>query len=196
MPVIRFQSPECVMVRIPKTGSTSVVKGLFGGMENADETRFGEFPEEWRHLYSFAFVRNPFDRLVSAFVMFQTYAVATDAEKDFQTGLTLDRIMDVIEAPDIAIIGNGFFPKLKLHSIPITHPYFCMRQVKEIFRFEEFDAAYLKLAKTLGLACEQVPHFRKSDRDSFQKYFSDKERQRAEAIYSGDLQEFNYSFCG
>lgn len=193
MPVIRFRSPECVMIRIPKTGSTSVVKGLLGGMENAAETKFGEFPMEWRDLYSFAFVRNPFDRLVSAFIMFQTYPVANDAEKEFRDGLTLDRMMDVIEA-EIPIVGPGFFPKLKLHSIPITHPYFCVQQVKEIFRFEEFESAYGQLAKTLSLPVGQVPHFRKSDRDSYQKYFSAADRERAEGIFDGDQQEFDYSF--
>src|SRR4051794_2713828 len=112
MSIIRFRSPECAMVRIPKTGSTSIVKGILEGMQNTVSTSLGVFPDEWRSLYSFAFVRNPFDRLVSAFLMFQGYFVATDAEKKFRDELSLVRIMDVVEDTKVSPIGDGFFSKL------------------------------------------------------------------------------------
>lgn len=150
MPVIQFRSPQCVMVRIPKTGSTSIVKGLLGGMENASEIRYGEFPDEWQDLYSFAVVRNPFDRLVSAFVMFQTYPTKTEEEREFQANLTLDQMMDVVESPEYSPALTDYFSRLKLHAIPMSHPFFCMEKVRDVFRFEEFDAAFRKLAETLA----------------------------------------------
>ena len=35
MSILLFDDPACVFIRIGKTGSTSVVKGLFGGARNA-----------------------------------------------------------------------------------------------------------------------------------------------------------------
>jgi hypothetical protein len=194
MSIIRFRSPECVMVRIPKTGSTSIVKGILEGMQNAACTSFGVFPEEWRSLYSFAFVRNPFDRLVSAFLMFRGYFVATDAEKKFRDKLSLGRIMDVVEDPKVSPIGDGFFSKLKLHCLPMTAPFFHLSQVTDIYRFEEFNSECRRLTHRLGLVCLEVPHWRKSIREPYQNYFTPQDRERAESLFKADLQEFSYSF--
>lgn len=195
MPIILFREPECVMVRIAKTGSTSIVRGLFGGIENATAIQRGEFPEAWRGLYSFAFVRNPFDRLVSAWLMFKNYCVDTDEEKNFRDSLTLQRMMDVVENPDFSPVGDNYFSKLKLHCLPMTSPFFHLTQVADIYRFEDFPASYGKLAQRLGRTVEKVPHCRKSVRRIYQSYYTARERVRAESLFRADLEEFGYSFA-
>src|ERR1700745_2368355 len=107
MYILRYLSPECVMVRVPKTGSTSVIDGLLWGVDAA-EILIGEFPAQWRSLYSFGFVRNPFDRLVSAFHMFQGYGVTTEAEKDFRANLTIARMLDLVEDNAISPAASGY----------------------------------------------------------------------------------------
>ncbi len=194
MSIIRFSSPECVMVRIRKAGSTSVVRGLFGGIENGSVLPSGPFPAEWRRIYSFAFIRNPFDRLVSAFLMFQGYAVANDAEKAFRAELTLERVMDVVEDPSISPDGDNYFSRLKQHALPMTTPIFCLHDVNDIYRFEDFDAEYRRLARRLGVECGEVPHLRKSQRQPYPAYFSNRDRHRAESLFHEDLREFGYAF--
>jgi hypothetical protein len=182
------------MVRIPKTGSTSVIKGLLGGIENAADNRIGEFPDDWRALYSFAFVRNPFDRLVSALLMFRDYPIQTAEEASFRDGLTLQRILDVIEDRSIAPGTDGYFPKLKLHALPMTAPLFMFDKVRDFYRFEDFTTAYRQLAERLGLDCGEVPHLRKTDRQDYRAYYSEADRARAEAVFGGDLARFGYRY--
>ena len=182
------------MVRMPKTGSTSVIKGLFGGIERAADVSLGVFPDAWTSLYSFAFVRNPYDRLVSAFLMFREYAVVTDAERNVRDALTIEGMLDVVEDPAIAPSGDAYLSKMKLHSMPMTSPFYHLDRVTDICRFEAFGCEYRRLAAGLGLKVEETPHFRKSQRESFQAYFNRRDRQRAQDVFRHDLSTFGYSF--
>ena len=182
------------MIRIAKTGSTSIVRGLLGGIENASHLTQGVFPNEWRSLYSFGFVRNPYDRLVSAWLMFQGYATATEEEKVFQAGLTLQRVMEVVENPEVSPVGNSYRSKLKLHCLPMTAPFFHLDQATEIYRFENYPEEYQRLAHQLGVPAGDVPHWRKSIRQPHQSYYTTRDRRRAEQLFQADLEAFGYEF--
>lgn len=195
---MHFRSPEVAMVRIPKTGSTSIVHGLLGGLSNVIEVSYGHFPDAWLNLYSFGFVRNPFDRLVSCLCMFQTFDASNEAETQFRSTITLDTIMDVIEDPNVPICAHKsdtYMPKLKLHALPMTHPFLNLHKAKDIYRFEQFAEEFIRLAQKLNLPAGQVPHQRKTEkRDEYRKYYSDAQRKRAESVFANDLREFKYTY--
>jgi hypothetical protein len=194
MPTILFTSPCAVMVRIPKTGSTSVIRGIFGGIDEAKAIAYGSFPEEWKGFFSFCFVRNPFDRLVSAYIMFKRYRTSSKAEESFRRQITLSRILDVVEDENISPIGDSYFAKLKKHSIPITSGFFPVDSVNEIYRFESFPSEYRRLCQQLEIPPGEIPHFRKSDREPYQEYFDAATRARAEKVFQKDCERFGYKF--
>lgn len=68
MAIFIIRDPACAFIHIPKTGGASIRKAFFKG--NHGEPYFYELPPEAEDFFRFAFVRNPFDRLVSAFHMF------------------------------------------------------------------------------------------------------------------------------
>lgn len=182
------------MVRIPKTGSTSVIRGIFGGIDEAKAIAYGSFPEEWKNFFSFCFVRNPFDRLVSAYIMFKRYRTDSKAEESFRRHITLGRILDVVEDESISPIGDSYFAKLKKHSIPITSGFFCVDSLNEIYRFESFALDYRRLCERLEITPGEIPHFRKSDRKHYREYFDAATRARAEKIFQKDCERFGYKF--
>ena len=181
------------MVRIPKTGSTSIVKGLFGGIEQASGISLGVFPDAWRPLYAFAFVRNPYDRLASALRMFASYPVATEEERRFRDALALDRVLDLLDDPSVSPAGDGYLNKLKLHCLPMTSSFFHLDKVADIYRFEDFERGYAALARTLGLAPQAVPHVRKSGGQHDVAWVRD-HRRRVDDVFGGDLSAFGYTF--
>lgn len=188
-----FENPRCVFIRIRKTGTTSIVKGLLGNA--GDRLVVETVPESWRDAFCFAFVRNPFDRLVSAYDMFRDYKVANAGEEQLRAGLTLDRIMDVIEDDAIAIDNRTFLGKLKLHAIPMTHPNYDVGRANFIGRFETFGADYLRLARELGLDVDTVAHHRARENSlDYRGFYTPETAARARRLLAEDCETFQYTF--
>ena len=194
MASILFHDPVALMVRIPKTGSTSVVKGIFGGIREADEVHLGPPPAHWMQHFNFAFVRNPFDRLVSTLLMFQDYRVTSDAERETRRRLNIDHLLEIVADDSIALDQDNYHSKLRRHAIPMTHPFFGLGAIEQIYRFESFESSYRDLCQRLNQLPETVPHLRKSERETYRRYYDGAARRRAEQMYDLDCRQYGYQF--
>lgn len=195
MSILLFDPPGCVFIRIRKTGSTSVIRGLFGDKSKARRVSSdGTWHPDFDGCFVFAFVRNPFARLISCLRMFRDYKVRTTEEQRFRELLTLDTLMDVIEDDRISIHGDDYMAKLRLHAVPMTHPSFCIDRAEYIGRFENFEQDYREVAQQLGVRVGSVPHERKSAPMDYRPWFSNEQRRRAERLLAADLDRFGYRF--
>lgn len=195
MAILHFTTPPCNFIRVRKTGTTSVIRGLFGGQDQAAKvSRNGDWLPDFDGHFTFAFVRNPFDRMASCLRMFRDYKVKNEAEEKARAALDLHRLMDVIEDETIGLDGYGYFAKLRSHAVPITHPFYKIDRAAFIGRFESFDRDYRSVAEMLGKPCDVVPHFRPSDGISYRDHFDADTRRRAQMLLRDDLDRFGYSF--
>lgn len=138
MSLFYLRDPDAVLIHIPKTGGRSIRNGVWS--DNYVGPRFGELPEAWRRddLVRFAFVRHPFDRLVSAFGMFTrgTDYVAPRMSVDFSRFCEMVLTgYDKIQEPAGVVH----------HTAPITHPYNCIDDAQLIGRFEEFKSDFSRI---------------------------------------------------
>jgi hypothetical protein len=66
-----FDDLECIFIHVPRCAGTSVSSGLFGRPSgthiNARMFQTVYSRGEWERYFKFAFVRSPWDRLLSAF---------------------------------------------------------------------------------------------------------------------------------
>jgi hypothetical protein len=166
---------------------------MLGGKEAATDIRRDQFPPEWREVFTFAIVRNPFDRLVSAYKMFR--------DKKFKRHplygskkLTLELMLQLIEDEQKTVEGADLHARLKRHSIPMTDPYFGLQYVNYVARFEAFEKEWKRLCNILEIPLQPIPHCRASDPHDYRSYFTPELQREVERIFAKDLELYNYQF--
>lgn len=126
---------------------------------------FGHIPNSHRHLDSFAVVREPKARFLSAFRMFK---YGNKLEKDYYSeprwpDLTIAKALDVLQDPLVGFDRSqrSLSWNLKHHLIPQTHPFNCLFLAKTTLRFENLDADFSGLCLEMGISAE-LPRLRRS----------------------------------
>lgn len=178
-------------VCIPKTGSQAMSRYLESKLRNDDSTTFwveslhdwhasveeveqvGELPFSLYDVWSFAVVRNPFDRLVSYCAMSDDFQVAP-------RNVIRAKLQSAIDGDD----DRWMLPQ----------SYFA-RGVKKLYRFEQLPQAVEELKDRFGIADnDPFPHINKSLRDRYAAYFDGELKAMVEEYYAEDLAAFGYKF--
>ncbi len=187
-----YREPRCVFIRVRKTGSTSIVRGLLAQADGLGEK--AATPPAFADAFHFAFVRNPFARLYSAYEMFQIYAVATPEEASLRARLDLNAMMDVVEDERIAFDQPDYVSKLRLHALPMSHPGYNIARADFVGRFETYVEDYRRLAERLGLAREVVHLRERKIPFDYREKYDVATRRRAGRLFAADLERFGYDF--
>lgn len=201
MPIFLITEPRCVFAHIPKTGGNSIRNVFFD--KRYEGPWFGDaLPEGWEGLFKFAFVRNPFDRVVSAWKMFcdDPRDGAWELEKGI-LDLTLEEVLQ-LGLDDNAAFGHPWYNqitptpliRLKNHILHHTHPYLGLQYVDFIGRFETLQQDFDHVMRQLDLPPAQLPKSNWTRRTHYREYFDDQIRQMAEDYYRDEIERFGYTF--
>jgi chondroitin 4-sulfotransferase 11 len=202
MPLFHLNNPPCLFAHNPKTGGNSVRNVVFGG--DYEGPWFGdELPPEWQGLFGFSFVRNPFDRLVSAWKMF-TQGTVDDAWHLPRGGplkLTLAETIRLGMDPSEPFGHpryNGIQPtprtRFKNHILPQSHGYHGLQHVEFIGRFENLQQDFRTIAERLRLPVRNLPKTNLTRRGHYREYFDAQCRRLATEFLAEDLERFGYEF--
>jgi hypothetical protein len=212
MPV--SQQLKCIFVHIPKTGGTSIetALGMFGNwkVENC-ETLFGliqsaeieekkflshflqhlTFPEiqslvpGWGGFFSFSFVRNPWDRMVSVY-------------SNPDPNMIMHAKSDGIELQGISF-HDFLLNTEKIQQIHLLEQHkFILDQQKRalvhfIGKFENLERDFKNVCQSLGIE-RQLPHCRKSQHRHYRDYYTAETREIVTQRYQQDIDIFQYRF--
>ena len=202
MPIFRIKKPECVFAHVPKTGGNTIRNVVFD--RQYEGPWFGDtLPKEWKPLFSFGFVRNPFDRVVSAWKMF-CEGTADDAWELPEGGPLEFSLNDVLRLgldrnvafghPRYNQVRPDAVIRLKNHIIPQTHPYHGLQHVEFIGRFESLQSDFDYVCDRLNIDSITLPRTNWTHRSRYQDYFDGESRRLAEELYRKDLNDFGYQF--
>ena len=180
-----------VFVHINKTGGSSVERALGLPFQHMTALELRDLlgPKRWDARFSFAFVRNPWDKVVSHY----HYRIKTN-----QTGLGASP-MPFREWVVLAY-GEG---DPALHDQPrMFMPQYRWlsdqrgRQIVDfVGRFERLNEDFAEVCSRLGVEAS-LPHLKKSKHRDYREYYDDESREVIGRVFEGDLSRYGYEFDG
>ena len=172
-----------ITIDIPKTGTTSINSALqsflgehdftikmsqTAGMRHATYSHcIKKFPN-YKNYFSFAFVRNPWDRMLS-FYFFKRNISKIDKNTSFKNFLELPILN---QHSYIKGFGNNSF----------------------IGRFENFQEDFNIICDKIGIPRQELPHKNKTEHKHYTEYYDDETRKIVAEKYAKDIEMFKYKF--
>jgi hypothetical protein len=193
-----FDEHGCLFVHIPKCAGVSVGKALFGytpGSHISALTFQLIYPrEDYERFFKFAFVRNPWERLSSAFHFLKSGGMTPKDRRWAESHLApfpdLDAFVRGWVTPSSVLSGRHLKPQ---------HRYICDPrgnvQVDFVARFENLHEDFSTIAQRIG-SVARLGHLNRTPgkkRDYRDDYSAETRRIVAE-VYRRDIEVFGYEF--
>jgi len=194
MAVFLVRQPKCVFIHIPKTGGASIRRGFF--QNRVEGPKQGFIPDAWQKHFKFAFVRDPYDRLISAWKMFSQGMDNTVWEQPAQhRGISLASFMDIVVDDSIGYGAKRetVEEKIRHHTIPQTHPFNCLSYADFVGRFESLEDDFAAVCRRLEIPFDGLPKMNKSRVGKARNEPLDRSiRIRIREFFREDFEQLNY----
>lgn len=188
LPKFKEFHTKVVFYRIPKNAGTSICTHLchvnllnFHKRDlrdkfkeptyiKPDEFKDSLIGENLRNYFSFCVVRNPWDRVVSAYC----------------SGDKLESFVDFCERTAGDCFGIGRQIDWCVGKYPPT----------KILKFENLKEEFLQMIKSNGLITmtPDLPHFKKTDHNHYSRYYNDSAKKIVQSVFEDDIVAFDYVF--
>jgi hypothetical protein len=198
-----------------KCASDSITHWFKSNIE--DIVAIDETISDWE--YTLTSIRNPFDRLVSSYKHFASrnsipaimqceelnsvkgnYPCSFSKYVDRVVSLAHPKILTDAETrikfrnqawnPDV----NYWEYTLRLHTIPMTHPFCDARRFTDIIRFENLEKDWEIFLNKYGMPYLPLGNQNKGHTGVYWKHYDRKTRDIVADYYKEDLLTFNYKF--
>lgn len=178
---------------IPKTATTSIkiYLELYGsvdiGLHSKQDGYSIEYDDSWNDYFKFAFVRNPWDRILSCFLDKTKQSIGKcwemETYKSFSS-CSFEEFIDYLNLDNIMFDGH------------ITPQYLMINlsQIDFIGKFEDLDTDFTKIQNLLGLPVIKLSKENQTQHDKYQLYYNKKTKNKVYSLYREDIERFNYEF--
>lgn len=192
-----FDSKKAIFVHIPKCAGVAIKKALFDNL-SASHTKLTMYcrvfePELFLRYFKFTFIRNPWDRLVSAYHFLQGGGYGDGDRRWFQRELGVYKDFD-------DFVRNW----LRVENI-YKHIHFCPQvefledennsgvKVDYIGLYENIESDFDYVARRLGVK-NSLRKGNTSRHKSYRDYYSATTRDIVAEVYLRDIERFGYDF--
>lgn len=178
--------------------------GLHKGKKMWRSVERKDIPDrEFDEVFKFCFVRNPWDRVVSAYLH--------NRRKWGEPFVITFREFILNILPDDNIVWDAHWLRGKCrsdikheimlwegkgHAVPYSHPGYFMDSMDFIGRFESFDCDFRRVLRELGHMWDRrMPHENRTrQRRPYATYYTPRLREAVGELYYPDIVKFNYVF--
>lgn len=187
---------KCIYVHIPKTAGVTINKLLYGNMGVGHFNIFDYFkfysPKEFKSYYKFCFVRNPYDRLVSAYFFLKKNGINSLDKKfneDFLTNCNSfeDFVKNYLKNDEVKNYIH-FVPQYKFVT------FFNILMVNRVCHFENLDVELQVVLDLFSIENFSIPKLNKTKREKlYNEFYNTEMKEIVYSHYKKDFILFNYS---
>jgi sulfotransferase famil protein len=194
-----FDRNKCIFVHIPKCAGVSITQSLFGNRAGGHKTivQYQLIFSAWEFntYFKFTIVRNPWDRLISAYTFLK------------QGGLTEDDHVwadqNLSDFPDFHSFVINWVNHRNIytyfHFVPqhefLLDPKTQKLGVDFIGKFENLEKDYEKICAKLNISASLLKQNKTTARfDDYRKYYDEQTRNIVTNVYQKDIELFGYMF--
>lgn len=193
-----FDDTRSIFIHVPKSAGLAVSRALYGNLAGGHKTLNGYMnifaPAELLYYFKFAFVRNPYDRLVSAYEFLRRGGITRNDKEFFEKELSqFSSFRNFVQGwlTDRSVWkGIHFKPQYHFVCDPANKLH-----LDFLGRFENLEADFQYVASRLGVSAA-LPRTNSSSRDSYEKYYDNETREIVSLVYRRDLEVLGYDFYG
>lgn len=192
-----FDRLKCIYVHIPKCAGVSLTKAIYGNLAFGHVTVKKYMTifsvNDMKNMFLFSIVRNPWDRLVSAYFFLKKGGFNDVDRLWFENNLSRYESFDEFVNKWVNSTNIWTFEHFK----PQYYYVYLGGQlvVNRVYRFEELELAIkdleVRLKRKIFLKHKNKNEFRDSD---YKSYYNDTTREIVAKVYSKDIRYFNYEF--
>ena len=198
---------ETTFVHIPKTGGTSLASALLSQGEafnrlperierhqnyvkNPSEwtikhSRMHELDEKYQNFFCFAFVRNPWDLMVSCFSWW-TQNTKLQTRKEYGR--------DIKEKGFKAFIKSNSSCLNECYHDNQGQSYWLNDNIDFIGRYENLQQDFNTVCDKIWIQRQTLPHINKTNHKHYSEYYDDESREIVAKNYARDIERFGYKF--
>lgn len=192
-----FDELKCIFVHIPKCAGVAVSKSLFGNLGGGHKTLIGYqtvfSPEDYVRYFKFTFVRNPWDRLVSAYLFLKNGGINSDDKAWAAKNLSAYNEFDAFVREGLRrreiLAFKHFRPQRSFVCLEGKQP-----GVDFLGRYENLAADFEFVCRKLNVQTKLCRENQNSSRADYGKYYTPETRQIVGEVYRDDIEIFDYSF--
>jgi hypothetical protein len=181
---------DFIFIHINKTGGSSIEKALKAPLihKTAIEFKNDIGHKRWEQRFSFAIVRNPWDRAVSQFHYRQMInktglGSKTLSFNEWVKFVYIDNDQKYIDEEKMFLPQSSWVTNENGNII-----------VNYIGKFEEIQSSWDHIAQKLNRERTQLPHIKKSSRKDYRTYYNDDSIEIIEKSFELDIKNFGYTF--
>lgn len=192
-----FDELKCIYVHIPKVAGISINRALFGNLGGSHRSIFDYSlifkQSEFNSYYKFTFVRNPWDRILSAYLFLKAGGV--NEFDEYWSKKYLSRFSSFQE-----FVTNWVNKKnieKEMHFIP-QYKFISINNkiaVDDIYKLETITYDFSVICRKLGIENRlQVLNRNKNKNKNYRDSYNDDTKNIVAEVYKKDIETFNYQF--